>query len=111
MDARITKAEAALLIPTPPSRRAEQAEALRLAAARQHKEATLNAIRRAVRATGDAIAAVAGAIIAWPARRATYERLHRLNDRELADIGLTRADIPRVFAADFANDNGARRAA
>jgi uncharacterized protein YjiS (DUF1127 family) len=30
------------------------------------------------------------------------QELSRLNDRELSDIGITRADIPRVAAAGFA---------
>ena len=38
---------------------------------------------------------------AWPERRRTYENLRALTDRELADIGLTRSDIFRVFEPDF----------
>jgi uncharacterized protein YjiS (DUF1127 family) len=44
-------------------------------------------------------------------RRAVLEELGRLSDRELADIGLTRADLPRVFDPAFAcSRNFARRA-
>ena len=36
-----------------------------------------------------------------PRRRAVLEELGRLSDHELADIGLTRADLPRVFDPAF----------
>lgn len=35
---------------------------------------------------------------AWRETRATRNALSRLSDRELADVGLTRADIDRVAA-------------
>ena len=55
-------------------------------------------------------------IATWPRRRATYDSLARLTDRELADIGLTRGDIGHVFEDHMAtgkgaNDNGGRQAA
>ena len=34
---------------------------------------------------------------AWRERRAALAELEMMNDRELADVGLTRADLPRVF--------------
>jgi uncharacterized protein YjiS (DUF1127 family) len=34
----------------------------------------------------------------WRARRAAERELETLSDRALADIGLTRADIPRITA-------------
>ncbi|MDA8249526.1 MAG: DUF1127 domain-containing protein [Rhodospirillales bacterium] len=46
-----------------------------------------------------------------PRRRAVLEELTRLSDRELADIGMTRGDLPRVFDPAFAaSRNLARRA-
>ncbi len=46
-----------------------------------------------------------------PRRRAVLDELGRLSDHELADIGLTRADLPRVFDPAFvAGRNFARRA-
>jgi uncharacterized protein YjiS (DUF1127 family) len=36
-----------------------------------------------------------------PARRAAMIELEGLSDRELADIGLNRADVPHVYDADF----------
>ncbi len=46
-----------------------------------------------------------------PRRRATLDELGRLSDHELADIGLTRGDLPRVFDPAFVNSrNFARKA-
>lgn len=116
MDHTITKVEAALLVPSPTTRTAQETENLRLAAARAHEQETLASMLRAARQVGSAIAALGTAIATWPARRATYQRLAALSDRELADIGLTRGEIANVFDPGFglggpANDNGGRRAA
>jgi uncharacterized protein YjiS (DUF1127 family) len=37
-----------------------------------------------------------------PRRQAVLEELSALSDRELADIGLARSDLPRVFDPAFA---------
>jgi uncharacterized protein YjiS (DUF1127 family) len=37
-----------------------------------------------------------------PRRRAVLQELYSLSDHELADIGLTRSELPMVFDADFA---------
>ena len=42
-------------------------------------------------------------ITAWPRRRAVIEELPMLSDRELADIGLSRASVRRVFDPRYAN--------
>jgi len=42
---------------------------------------------------GFSLARLFDAAAAWNDRRLTRNELHRLNDRELADIGLTRYDI------------------
>lgn len=114
MDARITKAEAALLLPaaTLPSRRMSEVEALRLAAIAARDAAIAAGIRRAARALGRGMAALLRAVAEFPARIATYNALRRLSDRELRDIGMTRYDIGRVFEPGFtprpANDAGER---
>ncbi|WP_237212805.1 DUF1127 domain-containing protein [Falsiroseomonas oryziterrae] len=76
-------------------------EAIRLAAVRSRDAAIADILQRAARRVGAVFSAVADALTSWPERRATYEKLKRLNDRELADIGLTRGDIARVFEPDF----------
>ena len=42
------------------------------------------------------------AVIGWPQRRAVRAELAALSDRELADVGLSRGDLPHVFDAGFA---------
>lgn len=70
------------------------------------------------RAIGRVLGVIGSAIVAWPRKRATYEQLRQLSDRELADIGMVRGDIARVFEPGFelpepANSNraGADKAA
>ena len=58
--------------------------------------------RRAFGTIGQAFAVLGEALATFPRRRGTYAALRQLSDRELADIGLTRGEIPRVFEPDFA---------
>jgi uncharacterized protein YjiS (DUF1127 family) len=44
-------------------------------------------------------------------RRSVIEELGMLSDHELSDIGLTRADIPRVFDSAFVANRSTPRAA
>lgn len=62
-----------------------------------------------------ALAGRIGAAVTWlaglPRRQAVLEDLGRLSDRELADIGLSRSDLPRIFDPAFVTSrNLARRA-
>jgi len=54
---------------------------------------------------GAGLARRLGAAVAWlaglPRRQAVMEELGRMSDHELADIGLARADLPRVFDPAF----------
>lgn len=43
---------------------------------------------------------IRAAYIEWRRREAAYEELNALDDRSLADIGITRSDIPRLFSRD-----------
>ena len=52
--------------------------------------------------------AVAERYAAWNARRVAIEELGGMTDRELADIGLSRADIPRVTEKEFAEEHASR---
>jgi uncharacterized protein YjiS (DUF1127 family) len=101
MDARITKEETALLMNLTPSRSAQELEAIRLAAIRARDEAIGRAIARGVSALWRGIRAAALFILDYPRRRALFEQLSAMSDRELADIGLQRADLARVFDEDF----------
>ncbi len=44
-----------------------------------------------------------------PKRRAVLDELSMLSDHELADIGLNRGELPRVFDPSFAADREATR--
>lgn len=44
-----------------------------------------------------------------PGRRAVLAELSALSDHELADIGLTRGELPMVFQAEFAARRGEER--
>lgn len=48
-----------------------------------------------------AFSALFGAVVAWNDARATRNALSALSDRELEDIGLTRADIDDVVKNDL----------
>jgi uncharacterized protein YjiS (DUF1127 family) len=44
---------------------------------------------------------------AWPERQRVLNELYAMDDRSLADIGISRSDIPSVFSRGFVNDNAA----
>ena len=71
-----------------PRYQAEMAHAERVAQ-------NLATVGRTLRAAGKR---VAQPLIAWRQRHATLNELMSLDDRTLADIGITRGDIPRVAA-------------
>lgn len=54
------------------------------------------------------VAGVCARAAAWNARRQAVEELSGMTDRELADIGLSRSDIPRVTDRDFIEEHAAR---
>jgi len=51
---------------------------------------------------GAGIGAVLSAIATWPTKRDSYKALDQLSDKQLADIGLARGEISRVFEPGFA---------
>ncbi|MDQ1079908.1 DUF1127 domain-containing protein [Pseudoroseomonas cervicalis] len=101
MDARITKPEFDSAIPSA-AQTLDAARTVALEAMRARDEAIGQWIRKAV-------TSAFRAIIDYPRRRRVYDELAMLTDRELADIGLSRTDIPRVFEGDF--EQKARQAA
>lgn len=51
---------------------------------------------------------IAHAFAAWRAHFAETQALFNMNAEELRDIGITRADIPRVFGQAFAQEYARR---
>ncbi len=101
MNARRTEEQSGLFHNATPDRMAIDVEAIRLAAMRARDEAIAAGLRRFFGGLGRAVAAIGSALLSWPERRRTYENLRGLTDRELADIGLTRGEISRVFEPEF----------
>jgi len=64
--------------------------------------------RSLLRQIGDGLASFAQGVKNWADRQATLSEMGMMSDRELSDIGLTRADVPRVFDADFVADHARR---
>ena len=66
-----------------------------------------------VKAPGHGIGQLFGKLVAafaeWRRREATLREMEMLTERELADIGLTRADLPRVFDPAFAAERARGR--
>jgi uncharacterized protein YjiS (DUF1127 family) len=102
MDARITKQDLDFLLSNTHSREIREIQAIHLAAIRARDEALAAFLRRAFRAVGTAAAAIVETLATWPQRRRVYDDLRSLTDRELADIGLSRGEIARVFDPEFA---------
>ena len=50
---------------------------------------------------GMLLAAMVGAAKAWAARRVVAEELAGLDDRTVADLGLTRGDFPAIIAGTY----------
>jgi uncharacterized protein YjiS (DUF1127 family) len=76
--------------------------AIRAAAAAARDAEVGRMLRQGFSAIIGGLAWLADTIEAWRDRRAAYERLRLMSDRELADIGLNRAEITRVFEPDLA---------
>lgn len=84
-----------------PDHTAAQMETILLEARRMRDAALARHVLDFARGVGRVISVVGTTLATWPRRRATYESLRSLTDRELADIGIARGDIARVFEPDF----------
>lgn len=58
---------------------------------------------------GQLLGRLVTAFAEWRRRQATYREMEMLSPRELADIGLSRADLQRVFDPAFAADHARGR--
>jgi uncharacterized protein YjiS (DUF1127 family) len=67
--------------------------------------------RGLLRQLGDGLASLAQGIRNWADHQATLSEMGLMSDRELADIGLSRADVPRVFDPSFVTDHARGRGA
>ncbi|MCC7283945.1 MAG: DUF1127 domain-containing protein [Acetobacteraceae bacterium] len=105
MVARITREETALLLnltsPVP-----TEAELIRLEEMRVQEPAIGRGIAGMAKAAWRAIREAFARLAAYPERMRVLHHLSAMSERELADIGLTRDSLPRVFDEDF----GAARA-
>lgn len=106
MVARLTQQELGFLLPANQPRGMQDAEALRLDAALSRDAAVGRFIVRALRGVWCGLKA----LVAIPRRMAVYDELSALSDRELADIGMARGDIRRVFDDAFIARNEEVRA-
>jgi uncharacterized protein YjiS (DUF1127 family) len=86
MDARLTLAESAYLIPATPAQERDLTQ--RIAAAEAHKAGL-----------GRRLARLGDALFGWVQRARLRAEFAALSDRDLADIGLTRGEIGRAVAA------------
>jgi uncharacterized protein YjiS (DUF1127 family) len=89
------------LFPVAAAPSAAQVDALRAEAAAARDAALAGLVRRTFTGIGRFLATLGTTLLEFPERRATFERLRSLSDRELADIGLSRSDLARVFDPDF----------
>lgn len=87
MNARVAKEEIALLMPTSLSNYADEPRLSDAEAA----NGVFAAVMHAVRWLAD-----------LPRRRAVLAELNELSEHELADIGLNRSELTRVFDPEFA---------
>jgi uncharacterized protein YjiS (DUF1127 family) len=110
MDARLTERELSRLLPPANFRDAEEREAIRHAAMAARDAAIAEGIRRLARGVATGLTAVVRAVANWPSKQRTYAELQSLTDRELADIGLSRGDVSRVFDPSFAQPQRAAKA-
>jgi uncharacterized protein YjiS (DUF1127 family) len=84
------------------SARAATIEAIHQNAAAARHAARAQAFGHAFTMIGAGIGAVLSAIATWPTKRDSYKALDQLSDKQLADIGLARGEISRVFEPGFA---------
>jgi uncharacterized protein YjiS (DUF1127 family) len=74
-----------------------------------YDEPPVAVVKTPSRGIGHWLAWAMAAVAAWWRRQAVLQEMSMLTDRELADIGLSRADLPRVFDPAFAAEHARGR--
>jgi uncharacterized protein YjiS (DUF1127 family) len=74
-----------------------------------YEDAQTPSVKPHPRGVGQWFAAFAAAFSAWRQRHAVLQEMQLMTDRELSDIGLSRADLTRVFEPTFAADHARGR--
>jgi uncharacterized protein YjiS (DUF1127 family) len=74
-----------------------------------YDEPPATAVKTSSRGVGQLLSWAVAAFAAWRRRQAVLQEMSMLTDRELADIGLSRADLPRVFDPAFAMEHARGR--
>jgi uncharacterized protein YjiS (DUF1127 family) len=97
MNPRDTQEQIGLFLALPTAPGAHGIERIRAQAVAARDAAVAGMVVRGVRAVGRILTM----LFTWPTRQSTYESLRQMSDRDLADIGLSRGDIGRVFEPDF----------
>ena len=67
-----------------------------------YDEPTATVVEKPTRSIGQWLASTVAWFAEWRHRQAVMREMEMLTERELADIGLTRSDLPRVFDPAFA---------
>ncbi len=97
MNPRDTQEQIGLFLALPSTPGTRDVEMIRAQAIAARDAALAAMLVRGARAVGRFVTA----LLTWPKRHDTYESLRQMSDRDLADIGLTRGQITRVFEPDF----------
>ena len=74
-----------------------------------YEDAPAHPAQEVRQASGGWIARAVRAIKEWYARQTVLREMEMMTDRELADIGLSRSDLPRVFDPAFVADRARGR--
>ncbi len=101
MDSRFSPEQAETLTRFTPDHTAMDIQRVTAEARRLRDDALARQVKGLFAGIGTVLGTLGEALASWPRRRRTYETLRTLTDRELADIGMDRADITRVFEPDF----------
>ena len=74
-----------------------------------YDEAPTTVVKPAAHGFGTWVAHRLASLAEWHRRRAVMQEMAMMTDRELSDIGLSRADLNRVFEPSFATEHARGR--